>query len=224
LLKLSYLASRNAAVATDAFSILRAADDSARRRVVEAAVMTGERETLADAERFVGPRFWEYVDALEPETTGKNITTIVGRATRTTDKTAQAVIAAFAARPDVGSRCAVADGLRDGGYSAVEHLWRLVRDPSHEVVAAAAAALATPGVPGGPGVLVRRLNEIEAGGDAMEAARCVIAALGSCDDAEALTALRRLAQRSSVFRRANTAELRRLAAEALQSRMSGGTS
>ncbi|MBE0475902.1 MAG: HEAT repeat domain-containing protein [Coriobacteriia bacterium] len=202
-------------LAADAAELVRLGGDASAERIGEEGVGLKE-EGLAAAETLIGRRLVDQLVAIAPRAQWYQVGPVVRRLAQEPDGRARDALLALMRRPDEQSRREAAGGLAGAGPDAAGLLAEMLSDASLEVAMAAARSLAKCGGAAAVRSLETRLAALDVDGKDFLLARELIAALARIPGGEAASALRKLASRKALIKRGHFAEVRQLAAQAIE--------
>ncbi|MDP2181056.1 MAG: HEAT repeat domain-containing protein [Actinomycetota bacterium] len=208
----------------DAREIVLVAGDAATAPLVQEAIAQ-KAPGIRLAEEILGRRLIDVLVAAAPQAQWFQLGPIVERLAHEGDARSLQAIRSLLARQDEQSRREVAQGLAGtGSPAALQMMETLIRDTSPEVAIIAVRAIARHQMPGGAGLLVARIGELDIDGKDFAVGREIIGALARLRDPESASALRSLAARRALIKRGHFLEIQDLVRQALLLQQEGGAS
>ena len=216
-----------AAVSDDALvpvvkDMLRFAGDAALTTVASESIAL-KAAGLTVGEELLGKRLVDLLNGLAPSLQSSLLGPVVERLVSEGDPRSMQTVETLLARNDEQTRREVVTALSSlTGPAVLALLGSALRDPSLEIAAIAARAIARSRTPGSASLLAVRLAEIDVDNVDFLFARELIGALARTPEPAADEALKRLASRRTLIKRGKFAEVQQLVAQAQAVRKKGG--
>lgn len=203
-------------------AILRFSGDSLQTAIATEAI-TLKSDGLDVADELLGKRLIDLLYGLAPTAQWFQLEPVVERLAAEGSPRSLQTIEALLARPEEQARREIVNALASVNEVALlPLLGAALNDPSEEVAAIAARAIAKSGLPGSAAVLANQLGEIDMDNADFTRARELIGALARTADPAADEALKHLASRRALIKRGHFAEVQQLVAQAVAVRKRGG--
>lgn len=190
--------------------------DRAAHSLAATALASDAEDAMPFAEEVMGRRLAEILAPEAANVDERNVARLVALFAHDGGPSCVQAIATLTARPEDRVRAETARGLAAvGGSAMIRYMPQLLRDASYVVSGPALRVLARNGSAEAVTLLGNRLAEIDSEKD-MPAAREIISLLALSPSGSAASALKRIVEQGSVFKRIGwRSEMRRLATEAL---------